>query len=128
VKGDKTAPRPPGRPKSTPHTLVAQLTCVSCGPLTLDVAAQTVTKGDRVVRLTPKECQLLTAFMRHPNQILASELLIEEIWQTHYTDEKRMLHVHIRWLRTKVEDDPSHPQLIQTVRGRGYRFVAPDSL
>jgi DNA-binding response OmpR family regulator len=127
VSGDKTGPRPPGRPKSAPRTLVAQLSCLSCGPLTLDLAAQTVTKGDRVERLTPKECQLLTAFMRHPNQILASNLLIEEIWQTDYTDEKRMLHVHIRWLRIKVEDDPSHPQLIQTVRGRGYRFVAPDA-
>jgi DNA-binding response OmpR family regulator len=86
----------------------------------------TLTKGSEVIKLTPKEGQLLIAFMRHPGQILPRELLIKEIWNTTYLDDIRMLHVHIRWLRKKIEDDPSHPKLIQTVRGRGYRFVPPD--
>lgn len=117
-------PKPSAQPR--PRRTVAQVSCLSCGPLTLDMAAMTVTRGDVVTKLTPKECQLLTAFMRHPGKILASELLIREIWQTDYVDDMRVLHVHIRWLRVKIEDDPSHPAFIQTVRGRGYRFVAPD--
>jgi DNA-binding response OmpR family regulator len=44
---------------------------------------------------------------------------------TDFTDDMRMLHVHIRLLRKKIEDDPSHPVLVQTVRRRGYRFVPP---
>jgi two-component system alkaline phosphatase synthesis response regulator PhoP len=52
--------------------------------------------------------------------------LIQEIWQTDFTDDMRVLHVHIRMLRKKIEDDPNVPQLIQTVRNRGYRFVVPD--
>jgi DNA-binding response OmpR family regulator len=112
--------------KQRPRRVVAQVSCLSCGPLTLDMVARTVTKGETSVRLTPKECQLLTAFMRHPGKILTSDLLMREIWQTDYVEDKRVLHVHIRWLRVKIEDEPSHPTFIQTVRGRGYRFVSAD--
>ena len=103
---------------------VAQVSRLRCGPLTLDMAAMRVTKHDQPIILSPKECQLLTAFMRHPGEILSRELLIREIWQTDYMDDKRVLYVHIRWLRVKIEDDPSHPTFIKTVRGRGYCFDA----
>lgn len=112
---------------SKPRQLKPQITCLSCGPLLLDMKALTVTKGDRVIKLTPKECQLLTAFMSHPGQVIAHELLIKEIWHTDFTDDMRMLHVHIRLLRKKIEDDPSNPVLVQTVRRHGYRFVVPES-
>lgn len=99
---------------------------MSCGPLTLDVRAMTVTKADRVQRLTPKQCHLLMAFMIHPGQVLPYSLLLKEIWQTDYTGDVRLLHVHIHALRVKIEDDASHPRLLLTVRGRGYRFALPD--
>ncbi len=113
--------------KAKPRHVKPQISCLSCGPLTLDMGAATVKKGERVINLTPKETQLLTAFMRHPGQILAHTLLIKEIWQTDFIDDIRLLHVHIRLLRKKIEDDPSHPVLIQTVRRRGYRFVSQES-
>lgn len=117
---------PRGKQTTRPRKIKAKLSCLTCGPLTLDLSSNTVTKGGAIIKLTPKECELLTAFLRHPGQTLSRELLIQEIWQTDYTDDVRVLHVHIRMLRKKVEDDPDRPQLIQTVRNRGYRFVAPE--
>jgi len=113
-------------PRPRPRKIAPHISCMRCGPLTLDLSTSIVTKGDRVIKLTPKETQLLTAFMTHPGQIIAHELLIKEIWHTDFTDDMRMLHVHIRLLRKKIEDDPSHPVLVKTVRRRGYRFVSPD--
>ena len=124
---DQSAPGRETKPKPSPRKLKPRISCLTCGPLVLDMSTLTVTKGDRVVKLTPKESQLLTAFMSHPGQILPHELLMQEIWQTDYTGDMRMLHVHIRLLRKKIEDDPSNPILLLTVRRRGYRFVLPDN-
>lgn len=110
-----------------PRKPAERLSSVNCGPLTLNIKAMTVTKGDRVIQLTPKECQLLTAFMRYPGQLLTRELLINEIWETTFMDDLRILYVHVHLLRKKIEDDPRHPKYVQTVRGRGYRFVVPDT-
>jgi len=115
------------KPKPRPRKLLPRLTYLTCGPLSLDMRTLVVTKGGRQEKLTPKEGQLLIAFMSHPGQILPRDLLINEIWHTDYVEDVRMLHVHIRWLRVKIEDDPDHPKLLQTVRGRGYRFVPPES-
>ena len=52
--------------------------------------------------------------------------LMKEVWDTDYLGDTRTLDVHIRWLRKKIEDDPSHPVLIRTVRGVGYRFEVED--
>ncbi len=116
------------RVQPAPTRIPSSAPCLTCGPLTLDIGEMTVARGGRVYRLTPKECHLLTAFMTHPGQVLPHSLLLQEIWQTDYMGDMRMLHVHIRWLRMKIEADPSHPLLLQTVRGRGYRFVSPETL
>ena len=112
---------------SRPRKLTPHLSCLSCGPLILDLNTLAVKKGDRVIKLTPKETQLLTAFMSHPGEILPQKDLIKEIWHTDFTDDIRMLHVHIRLLRKKIEDEPNRPTLVQTVRRRGYRFVPPET-
>jgi DNA-binding response OmpR family regulator len=127
MSDDKTDQPPKANAPSRPRKLKPEITCLSCGPLVLDMKALTVRKGDRLIKLTPKECQLLTAFMTHPGQVITHELLIKEIWHTDYTEDVRMLHVHIRLLRKKIEDEPSNPVLVQTVRRHGYRFVAPES-
>lgn len=126
MSDDQSEERQKARPLSRPRQIKPEITCLSCGPLVLDIKALTVTKGGRVIKLTPKECQLLTVFMTHPGQVIAPELLIKEIWHTDFTDDMRMLHVHIRLLRKKIEDAPSQPVLVQTVRRHGYRFVAPE--
>ena len=124
MTGETPAPgKKLGRPSRKP-TVTSPI--ISCGPLTLDTVGMTVTRCGRVYKLTPKQTQLLTAFMRHPGQVLSRALLVQEIWQTDYLGDTRMLDVHIRWLREKIEEDPSQPVLLRTVRGLGYRFSPPE--
>ncbi len=90
--------------------------------LTLDLEKNQVTKGGEVRKLTPKQCRLLEVFMNNPRKVLSRKFLMREVWETDYMGDTRTLDVHIRWLREKIEDDPSHPLYLQTVRGIGYRF------
>ena len=91
--------------------------------LVLHQARQEVIVNGKAYHLTPKECQLLATFMQHPGKILTREFLMREVWETDFTDDMRTVVVHVSWLRKKIEEDPSRPQLIQTVRGMGYVFM-----
>lgn len=68
------------------------------------------------------EARLLEVFMRHPNKILKRAFLMKEVWETDYIGDTRTLDVHVHWLRQKIEEDPSRPRLLRTIRGIGYRF------
>ena len=81
-----------------------------------------VSRAGRELRLSPKEFRLLELFMRHPRQVWSREQLIEQIWGIDYIGDNKTVDVHIRWLREKIEDDPSAPSQLVTVRGFGYRF------
>ncbi len=70
--------------------------------------------------LTPKLALLLESFMRHPNQLLTRPELMQMVWDTDFVGDTRTLDVHIRWVRECIEDDPSQPLLLRTVRGQGY--------
>lgn len=70
--------------------------------------------------LTPKLTQLLETLMRHPNELLTRPQLMLTVWDTDFVGDTRTLDVHIRWVRECIEADPSHPKLLQTVRGKGY--------
>jgi two-component system phosphate regulon response regulator PhoB len=59
----------------------------------------------------------------HPNQVLSRKTIMQEVWETDYLGDTRTLDVHIRWLREKIEDNPSRPQRLITIRGTGYRFI-----
>ena len=80
--------------------------------------------------LTPKLALLLETFMRHPNQLLTRRELMLAVWQTDFVGDTRTLDVHIRWVRECIETDPSHPQLLKTVRGQGYvlKIGAPGNM
>jgi DNA-binding response OmpR family regulator len=80
-------------------------------------------QGER--RLTPKLTALLNVFLRSPNEILARETLMQEVWDTDFMGDTRTLDVHIRWMREVVEEDPANPKLLRTVRGKGYIFSLP---
>lgn len=88
----------------------------------LNVTAREVEAHGKTHHLTPKECRLLQVLMEHAGQTVQYELIMEEVWETSYTGDMRTLQVHISWLRTKIEEDRSHPMRIQTVRKVGYRF------
>ncbi|GFN33176.1 response regulator transcription factor [Paenibacillus xylaniclasticus] len=74
------------------------------------------------VTLTGKEYQILECFLRHPNQILTQEQIWTAVWGDLYINGDKALSVHIRHLREKLEQDPNAPEIIQTVRGIGYRM------
>lgn len=81
-----------------------------------------VTIRGEEVNLSPKEFRILELFMSHPRRVWSREQLIERIWGPDFMGDSKTVDVHIRWLREKLELDPSHPEYLLTVRGFGYRF------
>jgi DNA-binding response OmpR family regulator len=100
---------------------------LSVGDVVFDVSNREVRKGDRQRRLTPKQAKLLEALMRHASEVLSRRYLMKHVWNTDYLGDTRTLDVHIRWVREAIEDDPSSPRFVRTVRGVGYRFDPPAS-
>ena len=81
-----------------------------------------VTKGGRDIKLAPLEYKLLKLFMENPKVVWSRDRLLEKVWGIDFTGDTKTVDVHIRWIREKLEDEPSSPQNIKTVRGFGYRF------
>lgn len=81
-----------------------------------------VTRDDKDLNLSPKEYKILELFLQHPKRVWSRDQLLEKIWGIDFVGDTKTVDVHIRWLREKVEQEPSSPQLIRTVRGFGYRF------
>jgi two-component system, OmpR family, phosphate regulon response regulator PhoB len=74
------------------------------------------------VSLSPKEFRLLELFMSYARRVWSREQLLDQVWGPDFVGDSKTVDVHIRWLREKLEQDPSHPEYIVTVRGFGYRF------
>ena len=74
------------------------------------------------VNLSPKEFRLLELFMSYPRRVWSREQLLDHVWGPDFVGDSKTVDVHIRWLREKVEKDPSSPQYITTLRGFGYRL------
>ncbi|HEY8491787.1 MAG TPA: response regulator transcription factor [Dehalococcoidia bacterium] len=91
--------------------------------VTVDLRARRVLRGDRPLSLNPKEFDLLVFFLRHPNQVLSREQILDAVWGYDFVGGTRTVDVHVRWLREKIEEQPSQPVHLQTVRGSGYRFA-----
>ncbi len=75
--------------------------------------------------LNPKLSKLLQLFMQRPGEILSRKFLMQQVWETSFMGDTRTLDVHIRWLREAIEDNPTDPMYIRTIRGQGYRFENP---
>ena len=90
------------------------------GDLVLDERAREVRRGDRNVDLTATEFNLLLLFMAHPRQVLDRQTILTRIWGYDFGGDTNIIEVYVRYLREKLEDDPSAPKLLQTVRGVGY--------
>ncbi|MCO6450016.1 MAG: response regulator transcription factor [Caldilineales bacterium] len=95
---------------------------MTSGGITLDLVSRRAMAGDEPLNLSPKEFSLLAELMRHERAVLSRDLLLTRVWGYDYMGDTRTVDVHIRWLREKIEQDPSRPMLLQTVRGIGYRF------
>jgi two-component system response regulator RegX3 len=97
---------------------------IGVGDVRLDPAARTVTKGGEPVTLAAREFDLLAMLMANRGAVVRREAIMDEVWDAHWFGSTKTLDVHIAWLRKKLEDDPSHPRYITTVRGVGFRFAA----
>jgi two-component system response regulator MtrA len=96
---------------------------LALGPLVIDIAGRTVIREGRDIPLTRTEFDLLVELTRHPGQVLARDTLLDRIWGYDYFGDSRLVDVAIQRLRAKIETDPAAPELIQTVRGAGYKAV-----
>jgi two-component system phosphate regulon response regulator PhoB len=81
-----------------------------------------VTRDGLDVNLSPKEYRLLELFMQNPRRVWSRDKLLENVWSIDYIGDSKTVDVHIRWLREKLEENPSSPVHLLTVRGFGYRF------
>lgn len=95
------------------------------GPITLNMALRTVVTPNGQYTMTPKQCALLKLLMSEQGQVVERRKIMETVWETDYLEDTRTLDVHIRWLRERIEQNPSKPVYLKTVRGVGYRFDIP---
>ena len=100
----------------------AQEERLAAGDVAIDLGTRRVTVRGREVTLSPKEFDLLKVLLSHPGRVLGRDFLLNQVWGEDFFGDTRTLDVHIRWLREKIEEDPSKPEYIQTVHGVGYRF------
>jgi two-component system, OmpR family, KDP operon response regulator KdpE len=94
------------------------------GDLSVDLVRRIVKVGDKVVKLSPKEYDLLRVLVQHAGKVLTHKFLLTELWGD--LSDAQYLRVYVRQLRQKLEDDPEKPKYIHTETGIGYRLCAPD--
>ena len=94
------------------------------GNIRMDVERHQVTVNGTLINLPLKEFELLEFLMRNAGRVLTRGQLIDRVWGGDYYGDTKTLDVHIKRLRSKIEEDPANPQLIQTIRGLGYKFEA----
>jgi two-component system response regulator MtrA len=98
---------------------------LSIGDVTIDVPAHQVARNGESIALTPLEFDLLVALARKPRQVFTREVLLEQVWGYRHAADTRLVNVHVQRLRSKVERDPEHPEVVLTVRGVGYKAGPP---
>ncbi len=106
------------------QTATAPATELESGPLRLDLSARRAFLAGGPLNLSPREFDLLACLMRNRGAVLSRDLLLARVWGEDFPGDPHTVDVHIRWLRQKIEDDPSSPERIVTVRGVGYRLEA----
>ena len=97
------------------------VTTLRLGALAIDVAGRSVIRDGAEIALTRTEFDLLLELVRHAGQVLTRDVLLDRVWGYDYLGDSRLVDVAIQRLRAKVETDPAAPELIQTVRGSGYK-------
>ncbi len=98
---------------------------LAIGDVTIDVPGHQVSRDGRPISLTPLEFDLLVALARKPRQVFTREVLLERVWGYRHAADTRLVNVHVQRLRSKVETDPEHPEVVLTVRGVGYKAGPP---
>ncbi|KUF22395.1 response regulator transcription factor [Bacillus sp. G1(2015b)] len=129
----------PFSPKEVAYRVKAQLRRISYlqstqadpvikkGPFELNEQQAELTKNGAIIELTPKELLLMTYFLQHPNRVISKETLYQTVWGEDFFGSDNTVMVHIRRLREKIEDSPSTPEFLVTVKGLGYKLVVKDA-
>ena len=94
---------------------------LTIGDLTIDVTAHEVRRGTSVIQLTRLEFDLLVALAKDPGRVFSRDTLLSEVWGYRQTTDTRLVNVHVQRLRSKIEHDAEHPEIVMTVRGVGYK-------
>ena len=92
------------------------------GDLEVDLASHVVRLGGAVVDMKPREFDLLALLVKNAGRAFSRDQILQQLWGHDYYGDTRTVDVHVRWLREKIEPDPSSPQRLVTIRGVGYRF------
>ncbi len=106
----------------------AEAITVASGDLEIDTSRREVRRGGKALRLKPKEFELLLFFAQHPSRVFTREQILSKVWGDDFFGGPRTVDVHVRWLRQKIEADPSNPVRLRTVRGSGYLFEGAPAL
>lgn len=102
-------------------TTAGETTMLRVGPLSLDLRTRRALLGDRTIELSTREYTLLEVFMQHPDQVLTRQQLLSRVWGFDFDPGSNVVDVYVRYLRNKLT-----PDVIETIRGAGYRLRAPD--
>jgi DNA-binding response OmpR family regulator len=106
----------PARPQEAAGSL-------QVGDLEIDPPAHIVRLAGRVVALSPREFDVLHTLALEPGRVFSVDDLLARVWGAEFAGQPQVVYVHIRWLREKLESNPNRPEMIQTVRGVGYKLV-----
>jgi two-component system, OmpR family, response regulator len=109
------------RPGSTPEAAIR----LSLGSIELDLLKRSVARAGKSIELLPQEFRLLEYFVRNPDRVLTRRMLLENVWGIHFDPQTSVVESHISRLRAKVNSGFEF-DVIQTVRGTGYKFLAPN--
>ena len=99
----------------------SELETLRIGDLVISVDGHSVKRDGQSIQLTPLEFDLLLALARRPWQVFSREVLLEQVWGYRHAADTRLVNVHVQRLRSKIEKDPEHPEIVITVRGIGYK-------
>ena len=99
---------------------------LTVGSMRMELNTRRAFQGSKELQLRHKEFEMLVLLLSRPGEVITRAEFFDKVWGTDWLGDTRTLDVHMRWLREKIETDPSQPRLLQTVRGTGYRFAAPD--
>ena len=119
---DATAPTTEGAP-----AVAASADPVAIGAVTVDLAGHRLLREGADLAVKPKAFELLAFLVRNPGQVFSRDQLLERVWGYDYAGETRTVDVHVHWLRSAIEADPSKPRYLQTVRGVGYVLRLPEA-
>ncbi len=110
--------------RRTSHEVKDSQTLLVVGEVAMDVERHEVRVRDQGVEMPLREFELLELFLRNPDRVLTRSQIIERVWGADYVGDTKTLDVHVKRIRAKIERDPSHPVMLTTVRGLGYKLVA----